>query len=66
MNKRITISIMPTINGIRRPDLYATPTVKLDMPDEEVGEVMGDFFRTMQSKGVDMQGDLIELQLRIY
>lgn len=66
MAQRINISIMPTINGRRRADLHALPTVGPDMPDAEVGEVLGDYLRSLQDVDIHVGADSIELELRIY
>lgn len=66
MANRITLSIMPTANGRHRPDLYQAPTVGPDMPDEEAGEVIGDFLRMLRDNKIIAGEDMLELNVRIF
>lgn len=58
------ISIMPTIDGRRRPDLHRCPTVSDDLPDEQVGEIMGDFLRNLGDHGIQVGPNMVELNIR--
>lgn len=66
MADRVTLSILPIISGQRRYEMVAVPTVGSDMPDAEVGEVIGDFLRSLQDIDVHVGQDDLRLEIRIY
>lgn len=62
MADRTALSLMPTVNGRRRPDLHRMPGISPNPSDEEIGEVLGDCLRYLQH--LRDQGDLVELNIR--
>lgn len=59
------ISIMPTVNGLKRADLYHNENVTEDLPDEMVGEIMGNCLRRMTREGVEIGSDLVTLEVKV-
>lgn len=62
--KRAMISIMPTIDGRRRPDFYHSATMTTDLPDEAMGEAIGDCMRAIWKEGFDPVLHQVSLEVK--
>jgi hypothetical protein len=59
------ISIMPTVNGRRRNDFHHVVEASNDLPDDALGEAVGDCLRNLQQDNIAVAlGDMITLELR--
>lgn len=61
-----TVSIMPMVNGRKRPDLHHMREAGDDLPDAEVGEIIGDCLRGMLAEGIQAGAEQITLEVKIF
>lgn len=62
--KTATVSIMPTVNNQKRPDLYHTAEMSTDLPADALGEAVAETMQKVWASGYDPVADMVELNIR--
>ena len=61
-----SVSIMPIVDGQRAPDYLHMRDVSDELPDHEVGEAIGDCLRNLQTGGVFVGDNQVELSVKLF
>lgn len=62
--KHRTITIMPTVDGRRMPELHHMDDVPLPMTDADLGRVVGDCLRGLAAQGIEPGPEMVTLDVR--
>ncbi len=59
-----SISIMPTVDGRRMPDMHHIDQVPAELSDEAVGQVVGDCLRILAGHGITPDENIVTLEMK--
>jgi len=62
--ERRTITIMPMVDGRKRPDLHHIDDVPMPLSDADLGRVMGDCMRRLAQDEIEPGANLVTLDVR--